>query len=134
MEWASTREQAMITILNDSRQHSIERPQVQQGDLWLAQDECEPVIGAVPAGTDLPEHRLRDGQLNVSAYWRDKGRPVRADSTNTIWALGASARERASALNSLQAPDFTLPDLDGKPQSLSGYRGKKVFLASWSSW
>ncbi len=136
MEWASTRGQAMITILNDRRQHSIGRAQVQQGDLWLAQDECEPVIVAVPAGTDLPEHRLRDGQLNVSAYWRDKRRPIRADSTNTIWALGASARERASALNSLQAPDFTLPDLDGKPHSLAdtSYKGRARIISLFGTW
>ena len=29
-------------------------------------------------------------------------------------------------LTSLDAPDFSLPDLDGKMHSLSDYRGKKV--------
>ena len=33
-----------------------------------------------------------------------------------------------------QAPDFTLPDVDGVPRSLSQLRGKKVFLATWASW
>ena len=32
------------------------------------------------------------------------------------------------------APDFTIPGLDGKPVSLSQYRGKVVFLAFWASW
>jgi peroxiredoxin len=32
------------------------------------------------------------------------------------------------------APDFTLPDLDGRMHSLSDYRGKKVFLLAWASW
>ena len=32
------------------------------------------------------------------------------------------------------APDFTLPDLDGKLHSFSELRGKKVFLATWASW
>ncbi|MCC7122956.1 MAG: redoxin domain-containing protein [Gammaproteobacteria bacterium] len=35
---------------------------------------------------------------------------------------------------SLEAPDFTLPDLDGRLHSLSDYRGKKVFLFSWGSY
>ena len=33
-----------------------------------------------------------------------------------------------------QAPDFTLPDADGTPRTLSQLRGKKVFLATWASW
>ena len=37
-------------------------------------------------------------------------------------------------LTSLDAPDFSLPDLDGKMHSLSEHRGKKVLLVSWASW
>lgn len=32
------------------------------------------------------------------------------------------------------APEFTLPDKDGKWVSLSDYRGRKVLLFSWSTW
>lgn len=32
-------------------------------------------------------------------------------------------------------PDFTLPDIaDGKPVSLSDFRGKKVLLVQFASW
>ena len=32
-------------------------------------------------------------------------------------------------------PDFTLPDIrDGKPVSLSDFRGKKVLLIQFASW
>ena len=33
-----------------------------------------------------------------------------------------------------EAPDFTLPSLDGKPVSLSDYRGKRVVVFMWASW
>ncbi|MEE8373361.1 MAG: TlpA disulfide reductase family protein [Dehalococcoidia bacterium] len=32
------------------------------------------------------------------------------------------------------APDFTLVDLEGKPVTLSDYRGKTVFLNFWATW
>ncbi|WP_455673170.1 redoxin domain-containing protein [Phocaeicola sp.] len=32
------------------------------------------------------------------------------------------------------APDFTLPDVDGNPVSLSGLRGKYVLIDFWASW
>lgn len=30
--------------------------------------------------------------------------------------------------------DYTLPDLDGKPQTLAAYRGKRVLLNFWATW
>ena len=50
------------------------------------------------------------------------------------WVLGTGAGERARALSSLQAPDFALPDLDGRRHALADQRGKKVLLVTWASW
>jgi thiol-disulfide isomerase/thioredoxin len=33
-----------------------------------------------------------------------------------------------------QAPEFTFPDVDGKPTSLSAFRGKVVLLDFWATW
>ncbi len=33
-----------------------------------------------------------------------------------------------------QAPDFTLPSLDGEPISLSSFRGRKIIVFMWASW
>ena len=58
------------------------------------------------------------------------------DSDVIIWQL-RNARQRTQVtaqLASLEAPDFTLPDLDGNLHSLSNYRGRKVLLATYGSW
>jgi cytochrome c biogenesis protein CcmG/thiol:disulfide interchange protein DsbE len=34
----------------------------------------------------------------------------------------------------MPAPDFSLPDMNGKAQRLSDYRGKVVFLNFWATW
>jgi hypothetical protein len=61
-------------------------------------------------------------------------RPLALDAAERTAYLGVSAGERAAQLASLDAPDFTLPDLEGRPHTLSGYRGKKVFLVAYASW
>jgi peroxiredoxin len=48
--------------------------------------------------------------------------------------LGTGAADRARVLASGQAPDFALPDLEGREHRLSDHRGRKVLLATWSSW
>ena len=61
-------------------------------------------------------------------------RPLVLDASEGVAALAASAGNRGAQLASLEAPDFTLPDLDGKLHALSEQRGKKVLLAAWASW
>jgi hypothetical protein len=61
-------------------------------------------------------------------------RPLAVDLDERVAFLGVSARVRALRLASLEAPDFTLPDLDGRRHSLAEHRGKKVFLVAYASW
>ena len=46
------------------------------------------------------------------------------------------AEERAAKQQAtgVEAPDFTLNDINGKPLSLSSLRGKHVVLDFWGSW
>ena len=62
------------------------------------------------------------------------GRPVALDLEERAAYLGVSAVERGRRLASLEAPDFALPDLEGRVHSLSEHRGKKVFLVAYGSW
>lgn len=61
-------------------------------------------------------------------------RPLALDLAERVAYLGMPAQERGEALASLQAPDFTLPDLEGRLHSLADHRGKKVLLVVYASW
>ena len=61
-------------------------------------------------------------------------RPLAVDRDEGVAYLGETALVRATRLASLQAPDFSLPDLDGRVHSLSEHRGKKVLLVAYASW
>jgi hypothetical protein len=84
----------------------------------------------LPAGSTLTS----GGPLDLAAVAAALDRPLALDTSERAAYLGASARERAGALASLLAPDFTLPDLAGRSYSLAEQRGKKVLLVAWASW
>ena len=62
------------------------------------------------------------------------GRPMLHDVSHSSWVLGEAALDRNRQLDSLEAPDFSLPDIKGKLHSLAEHRGKKVLLVTWASW
>ena len=61
-------------------------------------------------------------------------RPLAVDHEERVAYLGVSAAERAARLASLEAPDFSLPDLAGRRHALSEHRGRKVLLVAYASW
>jgi AhpC/TSA family len=72
--------------------------------------------------------------FNLSEFARLIKQPFVTDQKNGVWYFGARASEQTGYLTSLRAPDFTLPDLNGKLHSLADFRGKKVLLVTWASW
>jgi len=73
-------------------------------------------------------------RVNLAALARHMGQPVAASPEDGVWSIGEAAEDAADRLLSLEAPDFTLPDMDGKPHTLSTFRGRKVLLLAWASW
>jgi hypothetical protein len=95
-------------------------------------DRCVPV----PDGVSLvrqnhPTAIGRQDQVDLTALAGLLGQAVVRDEAHAVWCFG---EPRRTTMPSLQAPDFTLPDLDGRPHALRDYRGRKVFLVSWASW
>jgi len=72
--------------------------------------------------------------LNLSAFARLVHQPVARDEKHSIWLFGERQTVQNGFLTSLVAPDFRLPDINGKMHSLSDYRGKKVLIVTWASW
>jgi hypothetical protein len=82
---------------------------------------------------DAPDVLDADG-VDLAALARLLGRPLALDVDERAAYLGAAAAARAAQLASLEAPEFTLPDLSGRLHSLSDYRGEKVLLIAYASW
>jgi AhpC/TSA family len=70
--------------------------------------------------------------FNLSEFARLLRQPVAHEKE--VWYFGPRADEQNAFIGSLIAPDFKLPDMNGKQHSLSDFRGKKVLLITWASW
>jgi hypothetical protein len=136
----------MTTILIDDNV-TICNANVKNNELWIEQKELEKTTGwsikpegfcqgntCIPYPKTETETFMQGSEINVSSFWNLMDRPILHDESGDTWMLGTSHKERLSTLNSLKAPNFSLPGLDGKSHSLSDYKGKRVFLTTWSSW
>jgi len=138
-----------VTVIYGDRESELVGAAAEGDDLWLPLDDLRRSTGwevrpegaclddvCVPIPTGREGEFLRDGgsHFNLTALARLLGQPVLHDEPHDVWLFGQAAAARRGRLLSLEAPDFTLPDLEGRPNSLSDYRGKKVFLVSWASW
>jgi hypothetical protein len=125
----------MTKILTPTSEHDV----AARDGLWMSPVDAARVTGWTlkPEGMCrddlcvlLPASALGTNEVDLAAFWNKLGGPVVSSQTRDVWALGAPPEERNAALEGLEAPDFTLPDVDGTPRKLSNLRGKKVFLAT----
>ena len=137
----------MVTVLTDVGATELQAGEGMENALWVDKAAAEQATGwalkpeglcrgevcvPVPAGRE--EAFVRRDEVDLAAFWSHLGKPVLHDEGGTVWVLGEGAADRSARLMSLEAPDFALPDLDGRVHRLSEHRGKKVLLASWASW
>jgi hypothetical protein len=141
----------MATVIYEARTSDVPAAEATGGDLWLPSAALAGATGwelkpegicrdemCIPVPADraaaLVREREDEDWLNLAEFARYMGLPSAHDSSGQIWSFGASPQALQSNLAGLEAPDFTLPDIEGRNHSLSDYRGKKVFLLLWSSW
>lgn len=132
-----------VTILYDERVSAADTARVTGDHLWLAPGELKTATGwelkdeglcRGDACVRVDEAWLDDGKVDLTAFAKYMGQPQLRDAASSAWAFGESVNQRRDAIDSVAAPDFTLPDIDGTLHSLSDFRGKKVFLFSWGSY
>jgi hypothetical protein len=138
------------TVIYDDAATEIASAETEAGQLWISAEDLKRAtrFELKPQGVcrdelcfPLPKARAkefvrtRSGRqwFNLSAFAQLVGQPVAHDEALSTWYFGLRADQR-ERLASLQAPNFTLPDMEGRLHSLSDFRGKKVFLVTWASW
>jgi hypothetical protein len=89
-----------------------------------------PVCVPTRARADL----LVDGAVDLSVFAALLGRPLALEPEHAVAALGTAAADRGATMERLEAPDFTLPDLEGRPFTFSSLGKRKKLLVAWASW
>lgn len=100
-------------------------------------DVCVPVRDRAALFAPAPESAPGAGDhewVDVARIADALGRAAVVDADAGIVAIGHDAETRRRALDGLDAPNFTLPDLDGAPHQLDEWRGHKKLLVAFSTW
>lgn len=145
--------QVRSVVIYDSRETKMATasPFGKSKDLWVTLADLKRATGFVvkPQGVcraelcfPLPKQRKGDflakrGKVtwfNLSEFARLLKQPVAHDEKFSVWYFGPWPEAQNGYFSSLEAPNFTLPDRNGTPHSLSDFRGKKVLLITWASW
>ena len=142
--------QIQATIIYDDVATEVANAREETGQLWITasdldrathfeikpQGVCRGVLCfPLPKAKRQQFLREHDGRtwFNLTEFAELVNQPVAHDEALATWYFGLRADQRQT-LASLEAPDFSLPDMNGKLHALSDFRGKKVFLVTWASW
>ena len=139
------------TVIYDQVATEVGAPAEPGSDLWVTMQDLKRATRFVvkPQGVcrdelcfPLPKTRKAEFMakkgaatwFNLSAFARLIKQPMAVDEKHQVWYFGPRPQAVNDRLASLEAIDFTLPDMGGKRHSLSDFRGKKVLLLTWASW
>jgi hypothetical protein len=112
-------------VILDSPELPVEDFERETG--WLLKPE-----GACRGGVCVPLPP-QEGTIHLGLVAERLGMGVVHDEGHGLWAVGPSTVS-GRALESTDAPDFVLPDLEGRPFRFGSLRGQKVVLVAWASW
>jgi hypothetical protein len=137
----------MVVVLHEQSETECASARADGEQLWIDAGEFQAATGwslksegfcrgntCVPVPPDRAHELVAGGAVNAAAFWGRMGNPVVHDAAREVWVFGTGAADRSKSLQSLEAPDFSLPDQGGHTRTLSEHRGKKVLLGTWASW
>ena len=87
--------------------------------------------GACKGDVCIPLPGISADQIDVRALAKAMQMPIAEEPAESCYALGPEYIG-GRALTSARAPDLTLPDLAGKPFTLSNLLGQKVIVYAWA--
>ena len=93
---------------------------------------CIPVLQ--DRDSDMYVTRRNQGWFNLTELASILQQAWVADYDEAVWSFGGMPVERRAFFQSAVAPDFSLPDRNGNPVSLSDFAGKQLLLLTWASW
>ena len=105
----------------------VDRAAFEAATGWTLEPE-----GACHGTICVPLDDAIDGErVDIEVAADRLGMPIVHDADHGLWAIGPWT-EGGRALPTAEAPELTLPDLDGNEFSLSSLRGQKVLLLDWA--
>jgi peroxiredoxin len=138
------------TVLFGGRVITLDRVRAEENALWVSADDLPEMAGFTlkPEGfcssqrcvpiprPDAAWIRREEGStwVELNQFALQMGQPIAIDSSRRLVGMGLALADRSTLLERGQAPDFALPDRQGKIVRLSDFRGKKVLLLTWASW
>jgi len=143
---ASGAPRATATVLYDDRALTLAtaRPDPRAKDvLWVRKTDLPRINefalkpqGACRADLCIPISKamVRGEYFNLSAFAHKIGQSVVVDTDTRLWSFGEIPVLRGGFFRSRVAPEFVVPDRNGRLVHLSDFRGKKVLVVTWASW
>lgn len=138
-----------VTVLAGEKTVAIERAMMRGTDLLVPVGDVPAITGfevkpqglctaevCIPMPKDagwLTDYKGA-AYFNVTAFAKRMNQVFAVDPSQNVWSFTPVPEAQASRLASGEAPDFALPDRDGKTVRLSDFRGKKVLILTWASW
>ena len=132
-----------LTVIDESGSHSFEK--VGFGNFGVSANSFSHATGWTLKAEGLCKDEvcvpvrdtatMSDGaSIDVAEFARVTDRKTVIDAARNVVALGEQASARAESMATLDAPNFTLPDINGNLVSLSDFAHRKKLILAWSSW
>jgi hypothetical protein len=132
---------APATVLFGENTIALDKARLDGQNLWVQskdlprinQFEVKPQ-GACRADVCIPLSKtLKNGDwFNLTGFARKIGETIVIEKG--VYSFGEIPVLRGAFYNSRIAPDFAVPDRQGKVVHLSDFRGKKALVITWASW
>ena len=123
----------VVELSEQSGKVSVSNSVLEQATGWslkpegLCRDQvCVPVRNV--------EALIKNNQVDLAEFARLVQQNIVIDAQRKVVALGEQAQIRGTEMATLEAPDFTLPDIRGRQVSFNDYNRRKRLLLAWSSW